>query len=34
LILPEVRKHFPCVKVHFEPRNIMPCFLIHCRKNP
>jgi len=28
------RKHFPQVRVLFEPRNIMPCFLLHCRKKP
>jgi phospholipid N-methyltransferase len=28
------RKRFPHVSVQFEPRNIMPCFLIHCRKRP
>jgi phospholipid N-methyltransferase len=28
------RKSFPRVRVLFEPRNIMPCFLIHCRKKP
>jgi phospholipid N-methyltransferase len=26
------RKSFPRVRVLFEPRNIMPCFLIHCKK--
>jgi phospholipid N-methyltransferase len=26
------RKRFPQVRVLFEPRNIMPCFLLHCRK--
>jgi phospholipid N-methyltransferase len=29
-----VRKRFPRVRVLFEPRNIMPCFLLHCRKKP
>jgi phosphatidylethanolamine/phosphatidyl-N-methylethanolamine N-methyltransferase len=28
------RNRFPYVRVQFEPRNIMPCFLIHCRKKP
>jgi phospholipid N-methyltransferase len=28
------RERFPRVRVLFEPRNIMPCFLLHCRKNP
>ncbi len=27
-----VRERFPRVRVLFEPRNIMPCFLIHARK--
>jgi phospholipid N-methyltransferase len=32
LMLSLVKKRFPRVRVLFEPRNIMPCFLIHCRK--
>ena len=34
LMRPLARQHFPRVRVQFEPRNIMPCFLIHCRKRP
>jgi len=34
LMVPVVKAQFPCVQVQFEPRNIMPCFLIHCRKGP
>jgi phospholipid N-methyltransferase len=34
LILSTVKKRFPIVRLLFEPRNIMPCFLIHCRKKP
>jgi phosphatidylethanolamine/phosphatidyl-N-methylethanolamine N-methyltransferase len=34
LILSLVKKRFPQVKVRFELRNIMPCFLLHCRKKP
>ena len=34
LMRPLTRQFFPRVRVHFEPRNIMPCFLIHCRKKP
>ena len=34
LMRPLARRHFPRVRVQFEPRNIMPCFLIHCRKKP
>ena len=34
LMRPLARKHFPRVHAQFEPRNIMPCFLIHCRKRP
>ncbi len=29
-----VKERFPRVRVLFEPRNIMPCFLIHGRKRP
>jgi phospholipid N-methyltransferase len=29
-----VKERFPKVRVLFEPRNIMPCFLIHGRKRP
>ena len=29
-----VKKRFAHVRILFEPRNIMPCFLIHCRKKP
>lgn len=32
LMLPLVKERFARVRVLFEPRNIMPCFLIHCRK--
>ena len=34
LMLPLVKERFPHVRVLFEPRNIMPCFLIHARKRP
>jgi phospholipid N-methyltransferase len=34
LMLPLVKERFGRVRVLFEPRNIMPCFLIHCRKKP
>jgi len=34
LMRPLARQFFPRVRVHFEPRNIMPCFLLHCRKEP
>jgi len=34
LMRPLARQHFPWVRVQFEPRNVMPCFLIHCRKRP
>lgn len=27
-----LRERFFRVKVHFEPRNIFPCFLLHCKK--
>jgi phospholipid N-methyltransferase len=27
-----LRQKFQGVRVHFEPRNIFPCFLLHCRK--
>jgi phospholipid N-methyltransferase len=29
-----LKKRFPCVEVLFEPRNVFPCFLLHCRKRP
>lgn len=34
LMLSLVKTRFARVRVLFEPRNIMPCFLIHCRKKP
>ncbi len=34
LMRPLVKERFGRVRVLFEPRNIMPCFLIHCRKEP
>jgi phospholipid N-methyltransferase len=34
LMRPVVKERFARVRVLFEPRNIMPCFLIHCRKRP
>ena len=34
LMRPLVKERFGSVRVLFEPRNIMPCFLIHCRKKP
>jgi phospholipid N-methyltransferase len=34
LIRSLVKKRFCRVRVRFEPRNIMPCFLLHCRKKP
>lgn len=34
LMRPLVKERFGRVRVLFEPRNIMPCFLIHCRKKP
>jgi phospholipid N-methyltransferase len=29
-----LKERFPCVRVLFEPRNVMPCFLIHGRTRP
>ncbi|MEN6311247.1 MAG: rRNA adenine N-6-methyltransferase family protein, partial [Acidobacteriota bacterium] len=34
MMRPLARKNFPRVRTLFEPRNIMPCFLLHCRKKP
>jgi phospholipid N-methyltransferase len=34
MMRPLAKRVFPRVSVQFEPRNIMPCFLIHCRKKP
>jgi phospholipid N-methyltransferase len=34
MMRPLARRSFASVSVHFEPRNIMPCFLLHCRKQP
>jgi phospholipid N-methyltransferase len=34
LMRPLAKKNFPRVRTLFEPRNIMPCFLLHCRKKP
>jgi phospholipid N-methyltransferase len=30
----ELKERFAGVRVHFEPRNVFPCFLLHCRKQP
>lgn len=34
LMAKRARRSFPEVKTLFEPRNIFPCFLVHCRKKP
>jgi len=34
LMRPLIKERFGRVRVLFEPRNIMPCFLIHARKRP
>jgi len=32
LMMPYLKKFFPYVKQQFEPLNVFPCFLFHCRK--
>lgn len=32
LMLPYLKKRFPRVKMMFEPLNMLPCFVFHCRK--
>lgn len=33
LMLPYLRERFPRVKIMFEPLNLLPCFVFHCRKS-